>query len=790
MSPLNPTAIAAAAALMVATAGASAQQAPSAPKSEPAQAQKEGAAAEGSAAATGKGAQLDAVVVTARRVKERLLDVPLSVQAVTGAQVEKLGIADPLALSQAAPSLQVGDQNNYSVRGVGTLNSGGGVNVEGAVAVAIDGVNLGRASMGNMLFADIDAVEVLSGPQGMLFGKNASAGLVNISTARPVLGATEGQVRVDLARRTSGAKGNGATLQGVFNTPVSQSSALRINVFGTEQDPLVQQRGPATGSDLGERQRGIKLKYLLKATPDVELYLIGDYVERHGVAGTPFARTWRSIGSGGNPQVPPPTGLLAADGITAGPDNVIAQADSPSNFNTRSSGLQAELGVNLGGGYRLVNLLAHRRYDELQRQDGDGMSIDAFSLIEQQVGFKQTSNELRIVSPRDGALDWQAGLYAFKSTLDRRADYRGQLGLPFQIVPGSTYNIGGHADSTLDNTSLAAFGQGTYKISDAFRFTAGLRYTRDRNDFELAQDPAGAGLIVLTPTLSPSPATAKANANNVSYRFGPQWYLDADTMLYATYARGYKGPGFNAQSSQADLARIAVRPETVKSFEIGAKTALLGRKLQIQASLFRQDFTDLQVESLNTVTNSFVTQNSARAISQGAELQVTWRPTSAWRVNGSATLLDAKFKSFPGAQCYTGQVGCNPDGTFDASGVRLPVSPKATLSAQVEYRTQLNDKFDLVWDGSLYHRSAVNFSLNGAPGMSLGAATTAGLGVSLSDNEAGWTARLYCRNCFDQRTPMSISPDAGEANSGRASYLQQWGYASFRTVGVSFDYRF
>jgi iron complex outermembrane receptor protein len=743
-------------------------------------------AASSPAAAAPTSAQLDVVTVTAQKRLQKGQDVPISMTVLSPATIESRGVGDALQLTQVAPTLQVGDSNSYSLRGIGTLNTAGNNTLEGAVAVAIDGVNMSRPQMGNMQFADIERIEVLNGPQGMLFGKNATAGLINVTTTRPRLGVTEGRVRVDAQHRTSGAETNGFVEQFTLNTPVTADSALRVNVFGTQQGELVSLVGPAQDSHLGEKQSGIKAKYLWNITPDLNIYLIGDYTDRTGAGGTPLSRTRREFGPGSVVA-----GYLAPSGVVASPTNTVIAADGTDDYRFRSKGLQAEVNYELGGGWSLTDILSHRSFREFAVQDGDGVARDFLSTIQTDFTFTQTSNELRLLTPSDGDFEGQAGLFIFRSHTNGTTFMHGQFGLPGPVIPGSVYNIGGLGVNDLQANSEAVFGQGTYKLTKDWQLLLGMRYTREHDSFHLTQDATQFGLIpLISPTLD---ITQPATSNDFTYKLGTQYDLARDVMAYATFAHGAKGPGFNAGlNGLSMLPLLVVKPEKVNAIELGVKSTLLNRRLLINASVFNQAYTNLQAQTFNQPSQAFITQNAGKSRSRGADLEIQARPDQHWTLTASGVWLDAKFTDFPDAQCYTGQSPQNvANGTCSATGTRLPNSPKLTATATAEYQHAIGKAMKASYGLNAYYRSGVNFGIGGDPGMAVGAVTLIGANVTLSDAASAWRVSLYCRNCTDKRVVMSISPDALDAaQAGVASYLQQFGYNSFRTVGLSADYRF
>ncbi len=224
------------------------------------------------------------IIVTAQRRAERLQDVPVSVAVVNSEQLRSQGITNLSQLNQAAPSLQVSGENNFTIRGVGTLAFQ--QTLESSVAIAQDEVNLASSILGGAVgtFYDVAQVEVLSGQQGLLFGKNASAGLLNIITRLPVLGETSGHLKVEGVHRPSSPNnGLGVVGEATINLPVSDNSALRINTVFSSQDPVVKFVGSGTG-DFGLTQFGVRVKYLAEFSDELSLYVIGDYNQEKGVA--------------------------------------------------------------------------------------------------------------------------------------------------------------------------------------------------------------------------------------------------------------------------------------------------------------------------------------------------------------------------------------------------------------------------------------------------------------------------------------------------------------------------
>ncbi|MFY7836889.1 MAG: TonB-dependent receptor [Novosphingobium sp.] len=750
------------------------------------------------------------IVVTAQRRSESIQKIPVSLTAVGSDELRTRQINDLVGVAQAAPSLQIGTDASFSVRGVGTLAFAG--TIDSSVALAIDEVNLGRPVLGAPLLMDIERVEVLNGPQGLLFGKNASAGLLNIVTARPRIGEFSGGSDIEVTfRETPGAdrEAPGIIARQVLNIPVTANSALRINaLYGYQEPPVTRIDSVARGrrDDLNRRNVQLKGKYLLEASDALSLYVIGDYNKLTG-AGAFFDRTWRSFGAGSTRK-----DIYESTGGTAGPENFLLSGDGGAFRDIETGGAQAAISYKLDSGLELSNIFAWRYYSNNQSLDVDYLPVEQVNVNATTARYDQYSNELRVALPVDAPLSGQAGLFYFKSTLDQSSDIFGNLGFPPFLLPqypfcvgavatpgappgtcsvSNSFFIGRDTDFVLDTQSYAAFGQLTYELTQGLKLIAGGRYTRDEIRLDLTH-----GRRNYFVTLSgPNGRYREAfDTNNFSWKLGAQYQATPDILLFGFQGRGYKGPGFNDTSivgTNGTAFVPAIRPEISNTTELGIKTAFFDRKLTLNVSFYRTIFDDYQVQSLDTALQTFVVQNAAKVKTQGVEVGFTARPISGLSINGGMSFLDAKFQSFPGAQCYSGQTtpSCATSGTFDAAGLRLPVSPKFTSTVQATYDLPVSGDVVPFLQGNWYHRSSVNYILNGAPGGFFRSVDTFGanIGVKLGNT---LQASLFCKNCTNEHVPQSISLDAGEENDGIGSYGQVFGLDSVRSFGLSLSLRY
>ena len=750
------------------------------------------------------------IVVTAQRRAESLQRVPVSVTAVSQETIRSQNLNDLTQVSRAAPSLQVGTDNSFAVRGVGTLAFAG--TIDSSVALAIDEVNLGRPLLNSPMLNDIARVEVLNGPQGLLFGKNASAGLLSIVTTRPKIGEYSSSTNIEAAMRsTPGSDGNapGVIVRETLNIPVSANSALRLSGLYAYQEPGTTYVGtpdPGTRHDLNARSYSLKAKYLAELSDKLTLYVIGDYNENHGIAGI-FDNSYRQLD---------PTSLntapLAADGITAGRENLKFGGDADQFRDIKTGGAQGQLNYLLDSGVEISNIFAWRFYTQDQAVDGDYTSSNGLNINATQGRYDQFSNEFRVALPAGNRLSGQAGLYWFKSKLDTARQLGGNSYLteaaaaasPFCVGPNvaasctrvNVSQVGSDRDYVLDTESYAAFGQLTYDVTDAFKLIAGGRVTHDKIELDLSQNQ-----LNYFQTLSGPRGTYTADYKNTdfSWKLGAQYQATRDVMFYGFYGRGYKGPGFN-DSFPTATADVVVREETSKTGEIGIKSSFLNRRLTLNISAFHTKFSNFQVQSFEPSLATFIVQNAAKVTSKGIEAQVIAAPFAGLTINGSASLLSSKFDSFAGAQCYPTQTtkGCSATvSTFDASGMTLPAAPKFTSTLQVQYEAQTDGDVKPFIQGNWYHRSSINYVVNQAPGAGIGAIDIFGasLGAKIGD---GMRVSIFCKNCTNKINPTAIGIDSGDTNARsprgaatpKLSYTQQWGLDSVRTIGLNFGFDF
>jgi len=724
----------------------------------------------------GQAAQLEEVVVTAQKRAENLQIVPMSVTAVSGSQIAARQIYDPSQLQFVAPSLQIKSFNaavgatNFSVRGVGTMSFAN--SIDASVTTVIDGVVMGRPEMGVMNFLDIQQIEVLNGPQGMLFGKNASAGLVNITTKRPVLGRFEGGVRGEYGVMNTPGHGAQYLTQGVLNLPLGSTAALRFNASFTHNDPLIRNLVSAPDSKWSQDQSYFKGKFLWEPSDDLSIYVAGDYARSTGVGSGSAADRLvlpGSIWAPENQQL----------GIHPSSGNTYSSYGAPTNLEFTVGGAQANVEYKLASGHVLTNILAWRKFNSDNLFDSDKHLLNVLDTNWQKNDLSQFTEELRLASPTGGKVDYQFGLYYYDGKTDGSVTVRGANGIPDPVPPPAIAWLGIYQLGIEDSKSYAAFGQGTIHFTDRLRLTLGGRFTHDKLGVNTIVDASD----VVIPLGVPGSLQQKIKQDNFSWRVSGQYDLAPDVMGYVTVARGYKGPGFNLS---LDPNAPIIKPEYPTLYELGIKSTLLNRRLILNASAYTSDFKDFQAQAFDAPSNGYILLNAGKLRSRGFEVEADALPVEGLTLTAGLSFVDAYFVEFKGDRCYARQAGCGPGSTIDSSGNRLPNAPKWTVTLSGNYTRPITESWSGFVQAATYTRSSINFSSNDNPNTVQG-------GYSLLDASAGitsandvWKVSLFCRNCFDKRFVTFINA----SSQTRTDYYQMFGLNSFRTVGLALDWHF
>ncbi|MET0265754.1 MAG: TonB-dependent receptor, partial [Duganella sp.] len=487
---------------------------------------------------------LQTVVVSAQKRLQSMQDVPVAVNTVDARAIENQQILDFSDLTRVAPSMTLNQNpgnNTISLRGIGTFAYS--IGIESAVSVIVDDVPVIQQLQAFSNLTDIERIEVLRGPQGTLFGKNSSAGVINVVT-KPSADTLEGSAQ--LTATSDGEKRLEASLSG----PLNASAGFRLNVFTNERDGDI--KNLTTGKDLnGDRGKGLRARLDLKPSANVSAKLIADYATRK-VDGP--VTTMRSVPDGARQQGIAPL-APALVGIAVGPENRAVRMDDPGFTDSENASLSANVSWKLDR-HTLTSVSTYQDWRYSLLADFDFSSVDLVGALTNNArhgGVSFTSpyrshmftQELRLASNGDGVFNYLGGLYYSKSDNDRSFD-RG----PVLSVARWDANAG--------NRTLAAFAQADYKLSDTTRLNAGLRYNRETIDVDyLNRVPA-----------TPLRYSGNSTDNATTGKLALQHDLAKAVMVYASYATGYKGAGYDISTGfDQTRIRLPVAPETSKAYE-------------------------------------------------------------------------------------------------------------------------------------------------------------------------------------------------------------------------------
>ena len=624
----------------------------------------------------------EVIVVTARRRQETAQEVPLAISVIRGDSIEATGNFNVVKLQQLAPTLQVYTTNprntSVNIRGLGVpfgLTSDG---FEQGVGIYVDDVYNSRVAAATFDFLDVNQVEVLRGPQGTLYGKNTTAGAINITTNQPTFD-FEGRAELSVGNL------NYRQAKAAISGPLSDTVAARLAVAATSRRGtlynVTSQRWINEQDNLG-----IRGQLLFRPNDDLSITLSGDYSKQDPeCCGTTFVRVGRTQ----RPLNRQYDALAAAQGYVVpsrNPYDRLTDLDSNLNAGNKIGGVSARIKWDIGPG-TLTSVTAWRFWDWKPENDRDFTGLSIVSRSQNPSQQDQYSQEFRY-NYESQKIDFVVGLFGFKQRIDTQGtEQQGVNAAQWSLAPSSNplnpaNNPATLAGLTASNTqwlkseSAALFGQLSWKVTDALTLQPGLRLNYDKKSgfYQRVVTNAQGQAISCTPT--PAPGTIAGTSQqcgvyqpqvsapsdsawNFTYDFNVNYKVARDVLAYATYAKSFKTLGINQNGLPLNIDNTVnydaatVKPESVQHFEVGLKTQLWDRRATFNVSAFRTTIKDFQATvnggQFGTVRGYLA--NAEKVRSQGIEADFKVVASDRFTAYANAAYTDAKYKKFTNAPC-------------------------------------------------------------------------------------------------------------------------------------------
>ena len=763
------------------------------------------------------------IVVTAQRRAERLQDVPLAVTAVSAETLETKGITDTKNLAQVSPSLTYTQGNNpsnstFRIRGIGTQVFGQGG--EASVSVVMDGVVLARQAQGFSDLADIERIEVLRGPQGTLFGKNATGGVISIVTARPTK-ELSGKVTASVAEKGE------YHLNGTVSAPVSEKVGVRVSGFYNKDDGYI--RNVTLGRKTnGYESWGVRGKLEFDLGP-LNLLATADYSKND-------ADCCLSVPI----RTDNPTLAQLQLPIVAGPKNTQVVTNGGSTNKTSQQTYSLEGNYDLGGA-TITSITAYQKYDFDNQVDVDGLNTAtpiysggtsapfyaSFDVNGGPFALNQFSQELRIASNGNNRLNYVAGLFYSNLNLDRSFVRRiitcnnAALALGAACPAANQVRVSGSHFAHLDGENYAAFGQVDYLLVGGLKAIAGIRVQHESVSVFGRQDAAApfAGDTPMFSGATLTSGTARGSDDAVTGKAGLQYEFSRNAQAYATYTRGYKGQSLGTEFNQTFNSNPVVAPETVDAYEIGFKGSTADRTLSFSVAAFLADYSNLQVQANRsdqaTGNFLFVTTNAGKARTKGVEVEATVRPDDHFSTSFGLSYTHARFDAdgigcalqfqaaavnvnfgaaTPVNTCYRqrAQNGTLSGRIQDVRGGILPNTPEWRITVSPRYETEVSDSMVAFATASLAYQSKVFFALEQDPLLEQKGYATIDATIGVRPVETGFSASVFVRNLTGERfyTAMAHGSSLTSATLTPNNLTGFLPKSAFRYFGASVGYKF
>jgi len=706
-------------------------------------------------AADAEGGGLEEVVVVARKREESLQDVPVAVSAVSAETLERAFVVDSTGLAQFAPNVvldkvEAGTAGGaaFSIRGISYQD------VEKAfdptVLVFVDDVAMGSGTANVMSLLDVQSIEILRGPQGTLFGKNAVGGLINIHRKKPQLGGMAGKVR------TTAGNFDTRNVEGYFNLG-GDKAAIKLTGARLEHDGYYDNLTRNTTQD-DRREIDYGAHLLWKPMESLSIELQGNHIGQKGTPNPVLNISDRRAVDGSGDAFCAFFGQCSAGpGQSQSGDPQLAVGDGFVYLELDSDTYIGQVNWDASDQYLLTYIGAYNKTFDDTAFDYDGSPQPLYH-ARKPGDYRQRSHELRITRTHP-IFSGQAGVYLWNAD-----------SFTINVAPALFDRAWASSES------FSVYGETDLRFAERYVLTTGFRYIEEDKELEKFVDDGAGGVSI------PAGTTATRSDDDVIWRLGLRYEFTGGDMAYVSYSTGFRSGGFSPRAATVDVLLRGQDPEKLSNYEVGARTRWLENRLQLNLTLFHMIYDDMQIEtSLPAAGGNGQQQgfdNVGEATIDGAELDMIAQVTDNWTLSGNLGLLDAKYDSFF-TDLYSEGI------SRDFSNLKLRRAPDVSYSVSSNYERDIgpgtaNLRVSYNW------RDDYEGTLNNHPGTAIDAFGL--LDASLSYQYHDWSVALFGSNLTDEAAYSHTFAVVPNAQGGTF-----WKFATPRvprTYGVQLTYEF
>lgn len=759
------------------------------------------------------------IIVTASKRAQNVQDVPVAVTAVAEEKFQSLNITNTANLAALAPGIvfvPAPNPNNlqFVVRGIGTYSTVD--TLEQSVGVAIDGIPLGRIAGAIVDAVDVARVEVLRGPQGTLFGKSATAGLVSVVTNKAKLGQTEAIGRVYYGENDE------FRVQGTVNLPIGDKVALRLSAWDFSRDGYIIAPKQADGNIGDFHNWGVRARLALEVTPNWRIDANAEYSRNTNDGVLQTTRAYMPNDFIALPGARTIAQINASMGIVPGPLNKAVGSEvpiggfvTPEFYHVESNWDFGDVTLTSITGYRHIRSSQVSEYDYSASEPGSFTTY-----LHYKSDTDQFTSELRLANGSGNAFKYTLGLFYYNLDVNNSSFEQTARNVP--SLPGPYFATGRFPVSTMNTKNYAAFADLNYDIGPV-TLIGGARLSHEVSygtfNRTLPRDGAaaegGADTSIYIPGQTVAGYTPLSVASSITYddfswRGGAQFKASKDIMFYTTASRAYKGPGFNFASDLTPVifaqTRSIVKPEIAHSYEIGMRSQFFDRQVTFNLTGYYAPYKDFQITAALPGTGgnglSYTIINAGEIVAKGIEAEFAFNPRGAlqgFSLNGDITWNDTKYTDFANAPCYALQPR-NPTPTStpgvcappsvgstasvqSVNGLRTVGNPEWKLNAFAGYDRPVSERLNAFGQLHYYYQSAVQYGVGANPATQAPGYNTVDLTLGIRADDNRWKLSAIGKNIFGQRFVSRLVTN----NPGLEQVVP---YEAFSSWGAALDVRF